>query len=183
MRVEIEGPSSLNSQRFSQESADEMLLASTEKKQRTDVKLSALSPEEQKAFQDAKQTEIKNWLSTGREKLAPEQILRCRWLLVWKNREENQNGTKEENRAKSKLETNKPKARLVVLGYLDLNLNLTEVPRDSPTLGRMSKMLMLQLISSMGWSLGSFDIKTVFLQGRPHESRVTRTRACKSNAT
>ena len=56
MRVEIAGPSSLNSQRFSQESADEMLLASTEKKQRTDVKLSALSPEEQKAFQDAKQT-------------------------------------------------------------------------------------------------------------------------------
>ena len=33
-------------------------------------------------------------------------------------------------------------------------------------------MLVLQLIASMEWSLGSFNIKAAFLQGRPHESRV-----------
>jgi hypothetical protein len=49
---------------------------------------------------------------------------------------------------------------------------LTEVPRDSPTLGRQSKMLILQLIASMGWSLGSFDIKAAFLQGRPQRDRI-----------
>ena len=59
---------------------------------------------------------------------------------------------------------------MVVLGYLDPNL--TEVPRDSPTLGRQSKMLLLQLISSKGWSLGSFDIKAAFLQGKPQKDRV-----------
>ena len=69
----------------------------------------------------------------------------------------------------SKLQTHKPKARLVVLGYLAPKL--TEVPRDSPTLGRQSKMLLLQLIS-YGWSLGSFDIKAAFLQGRPQQDRI-----------
>ena len=68
------------------------------------------------------------------------------------------------------MQTHKPKARLVVLGYLDPNL--TEVPRDSPTLGRQSKMLLLQLIVSHGWSLGSFDIKAAFLQGKPQDNRV-----------
>ena len=44
--------------------------------------------------------------------------------------------------------------------------------RDSPTLGRHSKMLMLQLIASMGWDLQSFDIKAAFLQGKPQTDRV-----------
>jgi hypothetical protein len=33
-------------------------------------------------------------------------------------------------------------------------------------------MILLQLISSMGWSLGSFDIKAAFLQGKPQKDRV-----------
>ena len=49
---------------------------------------------------------------------------------------------------------------------------LTEVPRDSPTLGKQSKMILLQLISSMVWSLGSFDIKAAFLQRKPQKDRV-----------
>ena len=48
----------------------------------------------------------------------------------------------------------------MVLGYMDPQL--TEVPRDSPTLGKQSKMIILQLIASMGWPLGSFDIKAAF---------------------
>ena len=42
----------------------------------------------------------------------------------------------------------------------------------SPTLGKQSKMLLLQLIASMGWSLGSFDIKAAFLQGKPQKDKV-----------
>ena len=136
------------------------------------MKLSLLSPEEQNAFRDAKETEIQNWLKTGtvskilRNQLAPEQILRCRWILVWKPLE----GINEKDNHVSKLTTHKPKARLVVLGYLDPKI--TEVPRDSPTLGRQSKMLLLQLIASQGWSLGSFDIRAAFLQGKPQKDRV-----------
>lgn len=64
----------------------------------------------------------------------------------------------------------KAKARLVVLGYLDPQLE--ELPRDSPTLGRHSKMLLLQLIASNGWNLKSFDVKAAFLQGKPQQGRV-----------
>lgn len=176
-RFEVEVPKSVSSNLRDNESPDEILLASTEKKQRTEVKLSMLNPEEKIAFEEAKQTEIKNWLATGtvskilRSKLAPEQILRCRWLLVWKDRgEESKKSESSTEKSGTKLQTHKPKARLVVLGYLDPNL--TEVPRDSPTLGRQSKMLLLQLIVSHGWSLGSFDIKAAFLQGKPQDNRV-----------
>ena len=95
-----------------------------------------LTAEEQRAFQHAKETEVNNWLKTGtvskilRHKLAPEQILRCRWILVWKPLD----GQSGNSTSYSKLATHKPKARLVVLGYMDPKL--TEVPRDSPTLGR-----------------------------------------------
>jgi len=64
----------------------------------------------------------------------------------------------------------KAKARLVILGYLDPKI--AEVPRDSPTLGRHSKMLLLQLIASKGWDLKSFDIKAAFLQGKNQKDRV-----------
>ena len=102
-----------------------------------------------------------------RSKLAPEQILRCRWVLVWKPWEGIDPETNEKG---NKLHTHKPKARLVVLGYLDPKI--TEVPRDSPTLGKQSKMIILQLIASMGWVLGSFDIRAAFLQGHPQGDRV-----------
>ena len=66
--------------------------------------------------------------------------------------------------------TQKAKARLVVLGYLDPKI--TEIPRDSPTLNRHSKMLLLQLIASKSWTLRSFDVKAAFLQGRPQSDRI-----------
>jgi hypothetical protein len=141
---------------------DAIFLATTAKKQRTEVKLSQLTSAEQAEFDRAKAAEIANWLSTGtvcrvlRNKLSPEQILRCRWIYTWKPIE-----SVEE---RSKLGKNrKAKARLVVLGYLDPALE--EIPRDSPTLNRQSRMLILQLIASMNWDLLSFDIKAAFLQG------------------
>eukprot|EP00435_Cladocopium_sp_Y103_P060444 s1568_g22.t1 len=172
-RCELDLPGHLDLSEIQDWSPDDILLATSEKKQRTEVKLTMLNSEERKAFEGAKEAEIQNWLKTGtvsrilRSKLAPEQILRCRWVLVWKPLDD----VKEEKSTKSsKLSTHKPKARLVVLGYLDPKI--TEVPRDSPTLGRQSKMLILQLIASMGWCLGSFDIRAAFLQGRPQNDRV-----------
>ena len=147
---------------------DIILLATNQKKQRTEVKLSQLSPEEREEFERAKTTEVNNWLQTGtvckalRSSLSPEQILRCRWIHVWKPIEE-----KAEQERQNK--TRKAKSRLVVLGYMDPELET--IPRDSPTLGRQSRMLILQLISSMKWTLTSFDIKAAFLQGRTQEGR------------
>ena len=147
-----------------------LFLAPAAKRQRSEVKLSTLNPTEKMEFQKAKDQEIQNWLKTGtiskimRDKVPHDQILRCRWILTWKPIDD-------EEKTKLKLSKNvKAKARLVILGYLDPKID--EVPRDSPTLGRHSKMLLLQLIASKGWSLRSFDIKAAFLQGKNQKDRV-----------
>ena len=44
--------------------------------------------------------------------------------------------------------------------------------RDSPTLGRDSRMLALQMIASQRWSLRSFDIATAFLRGSKQDDRI-----------
>eukprot|EP00435_Cladocopium_sp_Y103_P009870 s2832_g2.t1 len=146
-----------------------VFLASAAKRQRAEVKLTSLGPEEKAEFQKAKEHEIQNWLKTGtisrilRNKVPPNQILRCRWILTWKPiddvEREQLKGTR----------NHKAKARLVILGYLDPKI--TEVLRDSPTLGRHSKMLLLRLIASKGWRLRSFDVKAAFLQGKNQKDR------------
>ena len=147
-----------------------LLLATATKKQRTEVKLSTLDPSERREFEEAKAKEVQNWLQTGtvvrmfRNELSPQQILRCRWLYVWKPITEV--ADQKANNGKSR----KAKARLVVLGFQDPQLDT--IPRDSPTLGRTSKMLIAQVIASMGWNLMSFDIKAAFLQGKTQEGRV-----------
>ena len=134
------------------------------------MKLSTLDQGEKAEFQRAKEQEIQNWLKTGtiskilRHQVPQDQILRCRWILTWKSIDD-------EEKEKLKLTKNvKAKARLVILGYLDPKID--EVPRDSPTLGRHSKMLLLQLIASKGWLLRSFDIKAAFLQGKNQKGRI-----------
>ena len=144
---------------------DMAFLVSAAKRQRSEVKLSTLNDSEKLEFQKAKRAEVQNWIKTGtiskilREQVPPEQILRCRWVLTWKPIDDPSNHGK----------STKAKARLVILGYLDPKLE--ELPRDSPTLGRNSKMLLLQLIASKGWQLRSFDIRAAFLQGKPQSDR------------
>ena len=66
------------------------------------------------------------------------------WVLTWKS-------------------TGKGKARLCVLGFQDPDL--TEVPRDSPTLSAASEALLMQWVASHKYRLISGDIKTAFLSG------------------
>ena len=126
-------------------------LVSAAKRQRSEVKLSELSPAEKAEFAAAKETEVSNWPKTGtiqrmfRNQIPQEQVLMCRWILTWKPIDENDSDPK--NPQKS----TKAKARLVVLGYLDPKI--TEIPRDSPTQNRHSTMLLLQLITSHSWDL------------------------------
>lgn len=150
------------------------LLASSNRKQRSEVRLTELTPQEREQFEEAKQSEISNWINTGtiskilRDQVSPEQILRCRWIYTWKDLDSaEQAGMDNPSTAPRK---KKAKARLVVLGYLDPSIE--EIPRDSPTLNRTSRMLILQVISSLGFSLQSFDIKAAFLQGEPQAGRV-----------
>ena len=154
--------------RLEQDPHEMAFMAVASKKQHSEVKLSELSPAEQELFAQAKAAEIQNWLSNKavekvlRSQIPADQVLRCRWILTWK--------AIDPSEVTSPTKTHKPKARLVVLGYLDPDLE--NIPRDSPTLGRNSRMLILQLIASQAWKLQSFDIKAAFLQGQPQDSRV-----------
>ena len=149
----------INEWRESEDSEAMSFLVSAARRQKAEVKLAHLSPKEQEEFQAAKSKEINNWLKTNtvekilRNKLSPEQILRCRWILTWKPLEPHDVDPKNPK-------SHKAKARLVVLGYLDPQI--TELPRDAPTLGRHTRMLALQLIASMSWKLQSFDISAAF---------------------
>lgn len=137
-------------------------LASNAKRQRAEVRMGDLTQAEKRQFDEAKRAEVQNWLKTGtvikilRNQLSPQEILRCRWILTWKPIDPADQKT-------SKDPSKKAKARLVVLGYLDPCID--SIPGDSPTLGRHSKMLVLQTIASMAWTVKSFDVKAAFVQG------------------
>lgn len=169
-RIEINiGDKEIEEWRQEDNPHDMLFLATAAKRQRSEVKLSTLNAKEYEEFQLAKKSEIMNWLKTDtvckmlRNQLAPEEILRCRWVLTWKPIEES-------DRDKLNPKDKKAKARLVVLGYLDPSIE--KLNRDSPTLSKHARMLLLQLIASKGWNLQSFDIKAAFLQGKTQKDRI-----------
>ena len=175
MEVQI-GDKEISEWKESSDPAELSFVVSAAKKQRAEVKLSELNSQEREEFIGAKATEIKNWLKTGtvirmlRNQLPPEEILRCRWVLTWKPIEPSDRDPNHPEKH------SKAKARLVVLGYLDPHLE--DLARDSPTLGRHSRMLLLQMIASRCWNLCSFDIKAAFLQGQPQDDRIIGLEPC-----
>ena len=92
------------------------LLATNAKKQRTEVRLSELTPAEKVEFEKAKEAEVQNWIQTGtlskvlRNQIPEDQILRCRWILTWKPLD-----TTGETQSSSPSRTHTAKARLVVI--------------------------------------------------------------------
>ena len=70
--------------------AYEILLTTSPKKERIEVRWGDLSAEDRAKFSAAKNKELKAWLDHGTVKrvtagtLQPEEIMRCRWILVWK---------------------------------------------------------------------------------------------------
>ena len=143
-------------------------LVSASKKQRSEIKLADLNEKDRKLFQEAKEKEIDSWISTDtiariiRHQIPQQNILRSRWILTWKSVD----GEKDD---KGNQRT-KPKARLVVLGYQDPEVDT--IPRDSPTMTKLSRMMILQYAASQQWDIESFDIKTAFLRGQEQGNRV-----------
>ena len=146
-------------------------VVSAAKKQRSEVRMSQLNAEEKELFQNAKMKEIDSWLSTEtvarvlRHQIPESNILRCRWILTWKPVDEPSSESGKDHHPR-----HVPKARLVVLGYEDPMVH--EIPRDSPTMTKLSRMLILQLAASQKWDIESFDIKTAFLRGSENGQRV-----------
>ena len=59
----------------------------------------------------------------------------------------------------------KPKARLVVGGHADPDLQSGELTTDSPTVARSSMLSVLQVCASRKWCAAAGDIQAAFLQG------------------
>ena len=143
-------------------------LVSAAKRQRSEVKMTNLSPEDREKFQDAKAKEIESWITTetiariARNQIPRENILRSRWILTWK---EIDGSVQHEGSPKYK-----PKARLVVLGFEDPQVE--NIPRDSPTMNKLSRTFVLQMAASKQWTIQSFDIQTAFLRGSEQGSRI-----------
>lgn len=141
--------------------------AAAAKRQRVEVKQKDLTPEEITEFQRAKEKEISQWLATetvariASHKIPYQNVLRCRWVLTWKELDPVE--------AAAEGKPRKAKARLVILGYEDPNI--TELPRDSPTLQKESRSLLFQLCASRKYRIKSFDIRTAFLRGSRRDAR------------
>ena len=139
-------------------------VAAASRRARPEVHVKTLTAAEKQLFDVAKDNELSCWLSTNslkpilRQKLNPDQILKSRWVLTWKDVEA------EDDKPAFK----KAKARLVVLGYMDPMI--TSVARDSPTLSKEGRATVLQCIASYQWELTSFDIKTAFLRGKADQA-------------
>ena len=147
-------------------------LVSAARKQRSEVKMIELDSTDRAMFEKAKQSEIESWISTEtitkilRHQIPRENIMKCRWILTWKPIDPDDkkvSGSQSHPR-------HKPKARLVVLGFQDPQVD--SIPRDSPTLSKLSRMLILQSAASNQWKIGSFDVKTAFLRGQARDNRI-----------
>ena len=159
--------------------SDMAFLVSAAKRQRSEVKISNLSASERKMFENAKEKEINSWIATEtvskilRHQVPQENILRCRWILTWKDVDnaETSNSDRTMNPMVNKVPNRQvPKARLVVLGFEDPLVD--QIPRDSPTMSKLSRVLIMQHAASMKWAIHSFDIKTAFLRGTEESTRV-----------
>ena len=151
-------------------------LVSAAKRQRSEVKISTLSPKDRQLFEDAKSKEVDSWLATStvcrilRNQVPAENILRCRWILTWKDIDEGPSTGNPKIVTGVQQPRQKPKARLVVLGFEDPMVD--QIPRDGPTMSKLSRVLILQHAASLGWDIHSFDIKTAFLRGTECSDRV-----------
>jgi hypothetical protein len=134
------------------------------RKKRVEVKLKDLGQEDQLRFAAAKDKEMKAWLShktiqkVAKGKIPENAIMRCRWLLSWKN------ASGDEPPGELALNGQKAKARLVVIGFEDPQVDT--VKNDAPTLTKDGRQVVLQQVSSHRWPLVSFDISTAFLHGK-----------------
>ena len=122
----------------------------------TEVTYHRLLPGQQLQFDEAMTKELSQVLAADAVRrlsqeeelnLKPERWLRMRWVLTWKYTE---GGDR------------KAKARLVILGHQ--HPELTSVPTTAPTLGKMSRHLLLQACALHKLRVHLGDVSSAFLQ-------------------
>ena len=137
----------------------ESYLTSQIRKRAIEVNERYLNPEEKQKMTEAKQVEIKNFISAKALEAIPTHLqpdkqtaMRMRWILTWKRDEAG---------------GQKAKARCVILGYMDPQYEHRQVA--SPTMTRTSRQVMLAVSASLGFGVWKGDVSGAFLQGREYQ--------------
>ena len=108
------------------------------RRKRVEVSERKMTEGDRSLFRKTKRLEFESWLDhqvfdlVKKKLVDQERIMRARWVLTWKS-------------------SGKAKARLCVLGFEDPDL--TEVPRDIPTLSTASEALIMQWVASHKYRL------------------------------
>lgn len=133
-------------------------------KKRAEVQFRQLNDHDKLSFLEAMKKELGSYLDHEAVEIASKagvdrnRVMGMRWVLTWKDLDEpDQEGLKQ-----------KPKARLIIKGFQDLDL--LSLQRDSPTLSNSNRNMILALSAQYGWSISAGDIKTAFLNGDKTEA-------------
>ena len=129
------------------------------KRRSIEVSERRMSAEEHEQFSGAKQVEVDKFVAAEALQALPphlrpnrSQALRMRWVLTWKKKDDG---------------TLKPKARAVVLGFLDPDY--ANRPTFAPTMTRQSRQVLLQWAANHHALVHKGDVAAAFLQGREFE--------------
>ena len=112
----------------------------------------------------AKNKEVRAWLhhktvrKVGKGRIPEHALMQCRWLLSWKA------ATGEESVSELSAQGQRAKARLVIIGFEDPDID--EIVNDAPTLTKDGRMSVLQAVANYQWELISFDVSAAFLHGK-----------------
>ncbi|CAK0792580.1 unnamed protein product, partial [Prorocentrum cordatum] len=127
------------------------------KRGKREISERTLAPGEVKKFSVAKATEVNNRVMLSALESSPpgvtpppEDVMRMRWILEWKMDETTSEKT--------------PKARIVVLGYMDLEYE--HQPTIAPTMTRTSGHLVLKAMAWLGFKGYKADVTGAFTQNR-----------------
>ena len=102
----------------------------------------SLTPEGKAGFDAAKDTELTQLIShevleiAERSNVPRERLMRMIWVCTYKSQDDG---------------TNKPKARLVILGFEYPDALQGKVPTAAPTLTRVGRSVVLQCVGSLRW--------------------------------
>ena len=128
-------------------------------KRRAEVSFRKLGEEDQLDFMKAMQGELGSYLEREaveialRKDIPKERVLPMRWVLTWKAQEDE----------KGEVVGHKPKARLIIKGFMDPDL--LHLKRESPTLSTQNRNLLFAVAAQKRWKIQVGDIKTAFLNG------------------
>ena len=128
---------------------------SLSKRSRAEVSLKNLSHDELKGFHDAMEDEAQQWINhevldiCTRKGIPRDRVLRMRWVLTWKPSDSG---------------GRKPKARLVIMGFEDPDALAGKLVTAAPTLSKLGRALVLQIVASLGWHIRCGDVSAAFLR-------------------